>query len=123
MLVVDASALAAVAFGEAEAPAVSSQLAEEALHAPSLLDLELANAACSRSRRHEADRARVLDGLVKVLMLPIERHPVDALSVLALALESGLTAYDAAYLWLARDLGAPLVTLDKQLNTAAKRYL
>lgn len=123
MLVVDASALAAVAFGEAEAPAVSSQLREEALHAPSLLDLELANAACSRCRRYAADRARVLDGLVKVLMLPIERHPVDTLDVLALALESGLTAYDAAYLWLARDLGAPLVTLDKQLNTVAKRCL
>ena len=56
MLVVDASALAALAFGEAEAPAVSSQLAEEALHAPSLLDLELANAACSRSRRHDSSR-------------------------------------------------------------------
>ena len=39
--------------------------------------------------------------------------------VLALASATGLTAYDASYLWLARRLGAPLVTLDAQLARAA----
>jgi len=32
-----------------------------------------------------------------------------------------LTAYDASYLWLARRLDAELVTIDRQLNTAAKK--
>ena len=36
----------------------------------------------------------------------------------ALALATGLTAYDASYLWLTRKLGAELVTLDQQLARA-----
>jgi predicted nucleic acid-binding protein len=35
-----------------------------------------------------------------------------------LAETTGLTAYDAAYLWLARHLGAGLVTLDCKLAAA-----
>jgi predicted nucleic acid-binding protein len=44
---------------------------------------------------------------------------VDHDKIVELALETGLTAYDASYLWLARHLGAELVTLDKALETAA----
>ncbi len=40
---------------------------------------------------------------------------------LDLATETGLTAYDASYLWLARQLGAELVTLDQQLARAAAK--
>jgi predicted nucleic acid-binding protein len=39
--------------------------------------------------------------------------------VLELAESTGLTAYDASYLWLARELSAELVTLDGQLAKAA----
>jgi predicted nucleic acid-binding protein len=45
---------------------------------------------------------------------------VDHDQTAGLALETGLTAYDASYLWLARRLGAELVTLDKALDAAAK---
>ena len=43
---------------------------------------------------------------------------MDHAEVVALALETGLTAYDASYLWLARRLGLELVTLDKALQAA-----
>ena len=39
--------------------------------------------------------------------------------ILEIALTTGLTAYDASYLWLARQLAAELVTLDKELRQAA----
>ncbi len=39
-------------------------------------------------------------------------------AILLLALQTGLTTYDAAYLYLARSLGIPLVTFDEQLQTA-----
>ena len=36
--------------------------------------------------------------------------------ILVLALETGLTTYDASYLYLSRSLGADLVTFDEQLQ-------
>jgi predicted nucleic acid-binding protein len=38
--------------------------------------------------------------------------------MLSLAVQSGLSAYDASYLWLARHHDAELVTLDKKLQAA-----
>ena len=40
--------------------------------------------------------------------------------VVRLGLSTGLTAYDASYLWLSRVLGMPLVTLDRKLGAHAK---
>lgn len=121
VLVVDASALAALAFGEPEAADVTTRIEFAALHAPALLDLEMANATLNRCRQHATETDRLLGGLARVLAIPIERHAVDTFAVLTLALETGLTAYDAAYLWLSRELGAPLVTLDKKLIAATRR--
>ncbi len=46
---------------------------------------------------------------------------IDQEAVVKLGLQTGLTAYDASYLWLARAPRMPLVTLDKKLgaHTAA----
>ena len=43
---------------------------------------------------------------------------IDHDHVLELAEATGLTAYDASYLWLARSLGGELVTLDLKLAAA-----
>ena len=53
--------------------------------------------------------------------LPVEAMDVDHLAVLALAERSGLSSYDASYLWLAQSIGAELVTLDRRLADAARR--
>ena len=47
--------------------------------------------------------------------LKVETVAVDSIAVLDLAERTGLTAYDASYLWLARELEAELVTLDRKL--------
>ena len=44
--------------------------------------------------------------------------PIDHNDNLDLAIETGLTIYDASYLYLARQLGADLVSFDKQLIKA-----
>ena len=51
--------------------------------------------------------------------LGVEELSVDYNAVLDLAATTGLTAYDASYLWLAQQIGAELLTLDKQLANAA----
>lgn len=40
---------------------------------------------------------------------------VDGRTVLSLALDSGCSAYDCEFVWLARDLRVPLVTADRQV--------
>jgi predicted nucleic acid-binding protein len=51
--------------------------------------------------------------------LGVEEIAVDHISVLELAMKTGLTAYDASYPYLAQVLEAELVTLDKQLGRMA----
>jgi predicted nucleic acid-binding protein len=91
-----------------------------ALHAPSLIQLELANVALKKHRRGEA---HALPGLEQALSLDIYLHSVDAGAVFALAERYQLTAYDAAYLWLAADLRCPLATFDERLGAAAQSHL
>ena len=120
--VVDASALAALLFGEPEAEAIVSRLGDARLVAPSLLGFELTNVCLIKSRRHPEQRSSLTAAFGLRARLAVEEVAVDHDGALELALTTGLTAYDASYLWLTRQLGAELVTLDKQLATAAEGY-
>lgn len=114
-LVVDASAVAAVMFGEAEGKTIRAHVRGESLMAPQLIDYELANACWKRIRRRPDSQAEVLTMLAGVAFLSITRVPVQATEVVALAARTGLTAYDASYLWLAMTRDIELVTLDNEL--------
>jgi predicted nucleic acid-binding protein len=119
--VVDASALAALLFAEENGAAVREVLRGHAMHAPTLIEFELANTAWKRTRRfphRAAEFELALEGLSK---LPVQYRRVDRQAVLRLAAETALTPYDASYLWLARHLGIPLITLDKKLAAAAEK--
>jgi predicted nucleic acid-binding protein len=118
--VVDASALAALLFGEPEAEAIASQLAGARLVAPPLLDYELTNVCLIKWRRHSGQRPALEAAFRLRKRFAVERVEVDQDSVLEMAIATRLTAYDASYLWLARQMGAELVTLDRQLAKAAE---
>jgi predicted nucleic acid-binding protein len=87
--------------------------------APSLLAFELANVCLMKCRRHPDQRDELIAGFQLRSRLNIEEIAVEHAGVLNLASETGLTAYDASYLWLARRLGADLVRRDKALARAA----
>ena len=115
---IDASALAALLFGEPEAEDVAAQLDAARLVAPALLGFEVANVCLVESRRHP-DQAAALRAAFRLrARLGVEEVAVDQDEVLELAAATGLTAYDASYLWLSRRLGAELVTLDRRLARA-----
>jgi predicted nucleic acid-binding protein len=116
--VVDASALGALLFGEPQAQAVAHELANAGLAAPALLAFEVANIAVKKIGRHPELRAAVLTALAMSERMAIETIAVDQEGVVRLATETGLTAYDASYLWLARILRAELITLDQALAAA-----
>jgi predicted nucleic acid-binding protein len=116
--VVDASAIAALLFGEPEAETVAGRLGDARLVAPALLRFELANACLIKMCRYPEKRPMLTAAFRLRDRLAVQEVAVDHDGTLELAATTGLTAYDASYLWLARQLGAELVTLDKQLAKA-----
>ncbi len=117
--IVDASALAALLFDEPEAEAIGARLEGAGLAAPALLGFELANVCLTKIRRRPQERDALRNAFRLADRLAIETVAVDHAAVLELAERSGLTAYDASYLWLAHTLGGELVTLDRALLAAA----
>ena len=115
-VVVDASAIGAIAFGESQGPMLAAHLEGETLLAPALFDFELMNIALKKAKRHPESAAEILVNLEAALSLPVSRLPVSGPEVMILAAETGLTTYDASYLWLARSRDAELVTLDAALS-------
>ena len=114
-LVVDASAIAAIIFGEPNGTTVAAHLEDESLVAPELIDYELANIAWKKIRRHPTQHLQVTAAISVMKRMQITRLPVPIDEVLSLAVDTGLSAYDASYLWLAMSRDIELVTLDSEL--------
>ncbi len=108
-------------FGEPAAESIAAQLQNARLIAPALIEFELANVCLFKIRCEKSRRDELLNGFALRGTVSIEHEDVDPAEILALADATGLTAYDASYLWLARKHGAGLVTLDKQLAAAFTR--
>jgi predicted nucleic acid-binding protein len=119
-IVVDASAIAAMVFAEPRGHEVASAIGARRMVAPPLLWHELTNVCIQKMRRHPDDADRYARRFARVQDMQIEARPVNHLAVLSIARETGLTGYDASYLWLARHLDAELVTLDEELRQAAE---
>ena len=118
--VADASVIAAIAFGEPEAGEALSLLDNAELYEPSLLAYELASIARKKALRYPEQASVIARALSLSLALDVTWLDVDHDEALRLALETGLTTYDASYLYLARTLGVPLVTFDEQLRRATQ---
>lgn len=118
-VVVDASVVAAIAFGEPDGHTFAAHLMGETLLAPTLLDYELAIIAWKKARAHPDSAPLIQAALDAATRLRILRVPVPAVDLLRVARETRLTASDAAYLWLARTHDAELVTLDRALAVLA----
>jgi predicted nucleic acid-binding protein len=120
-LVVDCSVIAAMVFDEDRHDEAVAALDGQELFAPHLIDHELVNVAVNKAR--SGLKTTATEGLEHFAMLAITRYLVDYAAQFRTALEHDLTAYDAAYLQLALDLGAPLATFDQRLGAAARRAL
>jgi predicted nucleic acid-binding protein len=119
--IIDASALGAMIFGEPEAQAIVGRLKGANLAAPSLLWLEMANLCLKKMKKYPQQGDAIRKAFDLALHLPIRTYDADPSQVLDLALNRGLTSYDAAYLWLAEIHGAELVTLDAHLMKAMQK--
>ena len=119
-VVVDASALAALLVGEPDGPAVARRMEGRPLLAPTLLRYEMASVCVKKIGEEPQQAAGLLSALRLMPRMGIREVQMPAEGLAEIARESGLTAYDAAYLGLAREMGAQLVTLDRRLERAAE---
>ena len=101
-------------------PQLLALLADEELHAPALLDFEVASALRGHALGGKLDQLRLDEAIEDFGALRIERHQMTGLLGHILDLRD-FTVYDATYVVLAQALEAPLVTADVKLR-GAKRF-
>jgi predicted nucleic acid-binding protein len=122
VIVADASAIVEVLLARPQADAVRAALAAHSeLHVPEHFHVEALSALRRYSTRGELSERRASTALGALAELRAIRYPVIELAEAVWELRDGLTAYDAAYLALARGLDARIVTLDGGLAGAAEQ--
>lgn len=123
MIVIDASAVLELLFGTAAGAIVANRIApaDESLHAPHVLALEVIQVVRRYERTGTIDAARAEQALQDFALLDVTRHAHDFMWRRLWELRHHLTAYDAAYVALAESLPAPLLTADARLSGAAGR--
>jgi predicted nucleic acid-binding protein len=118
LLVIDASAVAALLLKGPRAAHLRERLQGETLYAPHLLDLEVAHVLRRAVRRGALSDAAAISRLADLTRLPLERYAHHPFLERIWQLRANLSAYDAAYVALAEALDAPLITLDARLGRA-----
>lgn len=121
MIVVDASTVLELLLGATTAPDIQTRFFEpgESLHAPHLLDLEIAQVLRRYVLNGELAPRRGKQALTDFADFPIIRYPHALFLPRIWALRHNVTAYDAAYVALAESLPAPLITCDTRLAAAS----
>lgn len=121
MIVVDASVILEVLLGTPAGRAAEGRLfgRRASLHAPHLMDVEVANVLRRYWTTGELELGRAAEAIEDLADLPIARHEHALLLPRIWQLRGSLTPYDATYVALADALDATLVTRDAKLARGA----
>jgi predicted nucleic acid-binding protein len=124
VIVVDASALLEALLRTPAAEAVEKRLfdSRRTLHAPHLLDVEVAQVIRRYAATGELGQERGRAALADLTDFPLRRYPHGFLLPRVWELRDNLTAYDAVYVALAEALDATLLTRDQRLAAAAGHH-
>ena len=96
--------------------------APQSIHAPHLLDVEIAQALRRAVVAGTVSLSRAMAALQDYLDLPVTRHAHEPFLWRMWELRDNLTAYDATYVALAELLGATLLTCDAKIGAASGHY-
>jgi predicted nucleic acid-binding protein len=122
-MVIDASAaiewvLQTAKGAEVEALIFRKPNESQRLHAPHLLDLEVAQVLRKHVAKGLLSEVRGQTALQDFMQIPLLRYPHDVLLPRLWELRKNLTAYDAVYVALAEALQMPLLTCDANIAGA-----
>ncbi len=122
MIVADASATAELLLARPAAARIRAALSPHPeLHVPEHFHVEVLSILRRYAIRRELSQRRAAEALAALADLRAVRYPVIELAEAVWDLRFQLTAYDAAYLALARRLDVGLVTLEEGLAEAAAK--
>lgn len=97
---------------------IFSRHGSESLHAPHLIDVEVAQVLRRLAREGTVSASRVAQAIQDLLDLRLTRYPHFVLLPRIWQLRNNLSAYDAAYVALAEQLDATLITRDAGMSSA-----
>lgn len=100
--------------------------AEDEIHAPYLIDTEVASSVIgmgkgTRGGKPKLGKGEVNRHLKEFADLPITRHPALPLTARVRVLAANLSVYDATYVALSEVLGLTLVTTDSRIRRGVGR--
>ena len=122
MIVLDASAAFELLLRTSVGAGIAARLNASALvHAPQLLDVEIASSLRRGTALKEFSAARARQALNDLRIFRIQRHPHLPYIERIWELRHNFTAYDACYLALTEALDATLLTRDTALAQAHLR--
>lgn len=117
MIVVDASAALAALLNDGQARQL---VGSERLHAPHLIDSEIASGLRRQVQRNQLSAADAWNALRTWRRLAVTRYPSYGLFERMWEIRENLSAYDATYVALAASLDCPLVTAGARLGHASQ---
>jgi predicted nucleic acid-binding protein len=120
VIVVDASVIVEMLLQTEAGRAITGALLDgrDTLHAPQLLDVEVAQVLRRFVLRGDLYESRAREAIDTLRVFPLTRYPHEPLLDRIWALRDNLTAYDAAYVALAEGLRSRLLTRDARLAHA-----
>lgn len=121
MIVLDASVILEVLLRTPAATLLDGRLfnPHETLHAPHLIDIEVAQVLRRYAMRRQSETERCREALSDLADFPLSRYSHELLLPRIWELRANMTAYDAAYVALAEVLEARLLTRDHGLAHAS----
>lgn len=120
-IVVDTTVVIAVITNEAAKPRLIAMTTGAELVAPASMPWEIGNAFSAMFKQKRATKGQALAAVAeyrKITMRLVDVAVEDAVTVSA---DLGIYAYDAYMICCARQIGAPLLTLDARLKASATR--
>jgi predicted nucleic acid-binding protein len=122
VIVLDASAAFEWLLETPTGSRVDERILSESLHAPHLIDVEVAQVLRRYAALGVVTASRARGALQDLIDLRLVRYPHDFLLPRIWELRENFTAYDAAYVALAETLDAPLVTCDRKIASASLHH-
>jgi predicted nucleic acid-binding protein len=119
-IIIDTSALIAVIVGEPERNRIVEITAGNALIGPGSIPWEIGNAFSAMFKQNRLTIKEAQKGLAIFQSIAIRYVETDFSNVLKLSKNVNIYAYDAYFLDCAVSRKAPLLTLDRNLKTAAQ---